>query len=378
MPTSSWPLRDIAPERFLRDYWQRKPLLLRQALPGFASPLSRAELFALARGDDAESRMVVRDGDDWSVRHGPFAARELPALRQPQWTLLVQGVDLLDDRVAALLQRFRFVPDARLDDIMISWASDGGGVGPHVDDYDVFLLQAQGRRRWRLGPVRDTSMRSGQALKLLRHFEPDMDVVVEPGDLLYLPPGWGHDGVALGPCMTYSVGFRAPPAGELMRQLLWKLADEQPGGARYSDRGRVDAKVAAHPARLPDDMVDFLQRAFERLRPGRRAFADALGEILTEPKGQVWFDTDPTPTAQLRRALRRGGLRLDRRSRMLYTADAVMINGERVDARLGRERLLRRLADRRTLDAADWAGAGDALRELLLDWCAQGWAHPQD
>ena len=178
--------------------------------------------------------------------------------------------------------------------------------------------------------------------------------------------------------MTYSVGFRAPPAGELMRQLLWKLADEQPGGARYSDRGRVDAKVAAHPARLPDDMVDFLQRAFERLRPGRRAFADALGEILTEPKGQVWFDTDPTPPAQLRRALRRSGLRLDRRSRMLYTADAVMINGERVDAQLGRERLLRRLADHRTLDGADWAAAGDALRELLLDWCAQGWAHPQD
>ena len=378
MSTSCWPLRGISPDAFLRRHWQRRPLLLRQALPGFSSPLSRAELFALAGADDAEARLVQRDGGDWSVRHGPFGARALPPLRRPQWTLLVQGVDLLDDRVAGLLERFRFIPDARLDDIMISWASDGGGVGPHVDDYDVFLLQAQGRRRWRLGPVRDTSMRSGQALKLLRHFEPDTDVVVEPGDLLYLPPGWGHDGIAVGPCMTYSVGFRAPPAGELMRQLLWKLADDQPGGPRYSDRGRIDAAVAEHPARLPDDMVDFLQRAFERLRPGRRAFAQALGEILTEPKSQVWFDADATPPAQLRRALRRGGLRLDRRSRMLYSSDAVMINGERVDAPLARARLLRKLADRRALDATDWAAADDALRAQLLEWCAQGWAHPQD
>ncbi len=377
MSTSCWPLRGISPDAFLRRHWQRRPLLLRQALPGFSSPLSRAELFALAGADDAEARLVQRDGGDWSVRHGPFGARALPPLRRPQWTLLVQGVDLLDDRVAGLLERFRFIPDARLDDIMISWASDGGGVGPHVDDYDVFLIQAQGRRRWRLGPVRDTSMRDGQALKLLRHFEPDTDVVLDPGDVLYLPPGWGHDGIAVGACMTYSVGFRAPPAGELMRQLLWKLADEQPPGARYSDRGRVGAAVARHPARIPEDMVDFLQQAFSRLRPGRGAFTAALGELLTEPKAQVWFESDPTPPAQLRRALARSGLRLDRRSRMLYAADAVMINGERAPAEHGRAALLRRLADLRRLDAQDWAAAPEALRALLLDWCRQGWAHPR-
>ncbi len=359
--------------RFLREYWQRKPLLVRGAVPELQGLIARRELFRLALRDDVEARVIRRDATRWQVCHAPLSRRDLPALRSPDWTLLVQGVDLHDERVAQLLQRFRFLPDARLDDIMISWASDGGGVGPHVDEYDVFLLQAQGRRRWRIGAVADPRMQPGQPLKLLRDFRPEQEFTVEPGDLLYLPPGWGHDGIAQGECMTCSVGFRAPPGDELLRQLLWKMAEELEPSPRYSDRGKVGEAVAAHPARLPDDMVRFVAAAFARLRPGQRDFARALGELLTEPKQEVVFEAEQA--AGLARRVARAGLRLDRRSRMLWSAACVMINGESVPAALARSRVLRRLADTRSLDAASYAGADAAERGLLLQWCRLGWAH---
>lgn len=373
---ADWPLQGIDRKAFLNHYWQRKPLLLRQAVPGFAPLIPRDALFALAGTEDAESRLVRREGEAWDVEHGPFRRRDLPSVRQPQWTLLVQGVNLLDDSVAALMERFRFVPDARLDDIMISWASDGGGVGPHVDDYDVFLLQAEGTRRWRIGPVANPAMRPGQPLKLLVDFEPEEDLLLEPGDMLYLPPGWGHDGIAVGPCMTYSVGFRAPPAGELLRQLLWKLAEDVEPGTRYSDRGRIADGAAAHPAELPSDMVRFVVDALRGALPGRPRVEAALAEILSEPKQQVWFDPSTRTRAELRRAMARGGVRLDRRSRMLYAGATLAINGEAVGEGLVASPLLRQLADRRRLDAQALAAADAAERDALLEWCAAGWAHP--
>lgn len=372
---TDWPLPDIGHAHFLERYWQRRPFVQRQAIPGFKPLLARSELFASAGSEDAESRLVQQKDGHWLVRHGPFGRRQLPSLRQPGWTLLVQGVNLLDDGVAKLLERFRFIPDARLDDVMISWASDGGGVGPHVDAYDVFLLQAEGQRRWRIGPVKTPCFQPGQALKLLVDFKPDAEFVLDPGDMLYLPPGWGHDGVALGPCMTYSIGFRAPPAGELLQQLLWKLADDVDPGSRYSDRGRVDAASAKHPARVPSDMVQFLQAAFTRLKPGKRDFEIALGEILTEPKQQVWFEPSQHSPSQLARACARFGVRLDRRSRMLYGSTEVYINGERVEGALARSKLLRVLADQHALDAGDWKSATQHERTLLLQWCEQGWLH---
>ena len=363
----------IGRQRFLREYWQRKPLLVRQALPGMQALLSRRELFDLALRDDVEARVVRREGRHWEVRHAPLARRDFPAVRAPRWTLLVQGVDLHDERVSRLLRRFRFVPDARLDDLMISWASDGGGVGPHVDEYDVFLLQAQGRRRWRIGAVDHPRMQAGQPLKLLRGFVPQEEFVVEPGDLLYLPPGWGHDGIAEGECMTYSVGFRAPPGDELLRQLLWKMAEELQPAPRYSDRGKLSASVGAHPARLPEDMVRFVAEAFARLRPGRAEFAQALGELLTEPKQEVVFESGDALDAARNAA--RHGLRLDRRTRMLWSPSGLSINGESVPGELARSALLRRLADARELDAAQYGAGNSAERELMVQWCGLGWAH---
>ena len=360
--------------RFLREIWQRKPLLLRQAFPGFKPLLSRAQLFALAGHDDVESRLLQRASRRWQLDHGPFARRQLPPVEQRNWTLLVQGVNLHVDAAGDLLRQFRFIPDARLDDLMISWASEGGGVGPHQDAYDVLLLQAAGRRRWRIGPVEDATLQPGKPVKLLAKFTPEEDLILEPGDMLYLPPGWGHDGIAAsGDCMTYSVGFRAPPQGELLKEVLWQLAEAQQGGAIYRD---PPLRSGASPARLPEAMVKFAREAFSRLKPDAAMFENVLGLYLTTPKPQVWFESVESPAVTLRRACRQTGCRLDRRSKMLYTAQALFLNGEAVDAALTSSALLRQLADQQNLSAAQVQTASSAELAALADWCAIGWLQP--
>ncbi len=359
-------LGGLPPATFMRRHWQRKPLLVRQAWPGVAPPLSRAALFDLAGRDDVESRLVVRRGADWSVRHGPLPRRALPALRAPDWTLLVQGLDLLLPSARAMLEAFRFVPDARLDDLMLSWASDGGGVGPHLDSYDVFLLQVQGRRRWRVGRVADPAWIEGAPLKILRRFEPEQDWLLEPGDMLYLPPRWGHDGVADGECMTCSVGFRAPSREGLARELLLRLAD----GTRADERLYTDAGQPATtaPAAIPPALLAFAEQAVQRALAERGAITRALGEVLSEPKPQVWFEAGGA-----RRP--RQGVTLDARTRMLYDERHVYINGEAFAAGGRDARLMRRLADRRQLSAPDCAALGEEALALLDEWAQSGWLH---
>jgi 50S ribosomal protein L16 3-hydroxylase len=223
-------LGGISPETFMQRYWQKKPLVIRQAIPGFAPLLERIELLELAAQEEVESRLVVQDasgkGSGWKFKHGPFVRKALPPFKQAGWTLLVQGVDMHDERVHSLINQFRFVPDARLDDLMISYATDQGGVGPHFDSYDVFLLQAHGRRRWRIGRQKDLSLQPDVPLKILANFEPEEEFVLEPGDMLYLPPKYAHDGIAEGECMTYSIGFRSPSQSELAQEVLQRLADQ--------------------------------------------------------------------------------------------------------------------------------------------------------
>ncbi len=382
-------LGGLSPATFMRRHWQRKPLLVRQAWPGVAPPLARPALFALAQQDGVESRLVQRLGDgtaaaDWRVRRGPFGRRALPPLARPGWTLLVQGLDLHVPAARALLEAFRFVPDARLDDLMVSWASDGGGVGPHLDAYDVFLLQVQGRRRWRIGPLRrgqDTGFVPGAPLKLLRRFEPDQEWVLEPGDMLYLPPRWGHDGDAVGgDCMTCSVGFRAPSEGELASDLIARLADElaealseerganaEPGGRRYRDAGQAPTST---PVAVPAALLDFARQAVQRaLDEDPRWLARSLGESLSEPKPGVWFDGAARPDDG-------GAVVLDRRTRMLYDAHHVFINGQAFDAAGRDAQLMRSLADHRRLAASARRRLGAGARALLAQWLADGWLHP--
>ncbi len=362
-------LGGFSPQNFMRRHWQKKPLLIRQAVPGGVNLLSRARLFELAARDDVESRLIVHEAGTWSLRHGPLKRGAIPSLKRPRWTLLVQGLDLHVSAAHELLQSFRFVPDARLDDLMLSYASDGGGVGPHVDSYDVFLLQVQGCRRWRIGRSRDGTCKPNVPLKILAHFEPEHEWLLEAGDMLYLPPGWAHDGVAVGECLTASIGFRAPGRSEIGREVLQRqLDDAEPAGADvlYRDPRQV---ATSEPARIPAELRAFAVNAMQRAIADDRSLDCTLGEILTEPKPGVWFDA-PTERSLV------SGVALDRRTRMLYDAHHIFINGESFRAGGRDAKLMRRLADQRRMSAADRLQLSVEALALLEAWSEDGWLHP--
>jgi 50S ribosomal protein L16 3-hydroxylase len=360
-------LGGISPQEFMRDYWQKKPLLIRQAIPGMQALLSRKDLFALASNEDVESRLVSGDGDSrpWQMRRGPFKSRALPPLTQPHWTLLVQGVDLHVGAFADLRERFRFIPDARLDDVMVSYASDGGGVGPHFDSYDVFLLQAHGQRRWRISAQKNLQLRDDVPLKILSQFKPTKTMLLEPGDMLYLPPHYAHEGVAVGECMTYSIGFRAPEMRELAGELLARMSDPDANALprRYRDPGQ---SATACPAEIPASLKAFALQGVQALIQQPRALDCALGEVLTEPKAEVWFVAQDRPQ-QLR------AVQLDKKTIMLYDRHFVFINGESYLCRGEDARWLRHLANGRRLEKI--GAISPQLRDLLKDWVQAGWVH---
>ncbi|HEY8049608.1 MAG TPA: cupin domain-containing protein [Ramlibacter sp.] len=362
-------LGGLSPAKFMRRHWQKKPLLVRGALPGVAPLLSRSQLFALAQRDGVESRLVMQDRARWQMKRGPFARRALPPVAQRKWTLLVQGVDLHDDRAHTLQQQFAFVPQARLDDLMISWASDGGGVGPHFDSYDVFLLQVQGRRRWRIGRQADLTLRADAPLKILANFEPEEEHVLEPGDMLYLPPRWAHDGIAQGECQTYSIGFRAPSRGELARELLERMAEDAADAAGEAIYRDAKQHATAQPGAVPHALREFARDAMKRALGDKDAFDRALGEYLTEPKADVWFDAGEGGAAA-------GGIVLDRRTRMMYDARHVFINGDGLRASGRDAKLMQALADSRTLSAKQLRHASGDARDAIASWLEAGWAHP--
>lgn len=357
--------------RFMREYWQRRPLLVRNAVVPPA--VGHRQLFTLAGREEVESRLVVRQGRDWTLRHGPIPRRALPPLRQKHWTLLVQGLDGLDAAAQEFLGRFRFVPDARLDDLMASYATDGGGVGPHVDNYDVFLVQAAGYRRWRIGRVRDASLQPGRPLKLLAHFQPQQEWLLGPGDLLYLPPGIAHDGVATGECITLSVGYRTPSFQELLDPWFADFASRSTLPGRYADPG---LRPTAHPGALPSAMVARVHKALSGQRPRPADTERFLLEHLSEPKGHIVFNRPARvpALAAFSLAARRRGLVLDPRSRMLTGRSGIGINGEFVAAPTGGvPAILRQLADARCLAAQQFDAAPAACRALLHDWLQAGW-----
>ena len=370
-------LGGLSPAKFMRRHWQKKPLLVRGAVPGIAPLLTRAQLFDLASSGDVESRIVSQLRGKWGLKRGPFSRRALPPASQSKWTLLVQGVDLHDDRAHALLQKFAFVPQARLDDLMISWASDGGGVGPHFDSYDVFLLQVQGTRRWRIGRQKDLALQPGMPLKILAHFEPEEEHELEPGDMLYLPPRWAHDGIAIGECQTYSIGFRSPSRGEIANAILERMAEDAQdiaGAALYRDPTQ---SATRSPGEVPRELHRFARESLKSALKDKDAFdravSCALGEWLTEPKPQVWFDG--TEGIQGEGGSMPSAVVLDRRTRMMYDAGHVFINGESLRAGGRDAKLMYALADARTLTARQLRHASNAAREAIASWIEAGWAH---
>ena len=360
-------LGGLTPAQFMKRHWHKKPLLVRQAIPGFQPLLDRAALVALAGQDAVESRLIVSSDKGWKMKHGPLSRRNLPPFSQKNWTFLVQGVDLHHDGVHQLMQQFRFVPDARLDDLMISYATDGGGVGPHFDSYDVFLLQAHGQRRWRIGRQKDLSLQPGVPLKILQNFEPEEEFVLNPGDMLYLPPKYAHDGIAEGECMTWSIGFRSPQQGELARELLLGLADEAPelaGDVVYRDPAQP---AVTQPGAIPVELAAFARESLQKALKNPHLLDSLLGEYLTEPKATVWFDS-----AEAADDLS-SGVVLDRRTRMMYDDRHIFINGESFRVGGRDARLLRVLADSRTLSAHQVGALSPDALEALQQWQMDGW-----
>lgn len=363
-------LGGLTPARFLHDYWHKKPLLIRQALPGITPFLSRDALFDMAARDDVESRLITHFTEQWKMENGPVA--KLPSIGTNDWTLLVQGVNLHHDAADMLLRKFRFIPDARLDDLMVSFATDNGGVGPHFDSYDVFLLQAQGRRRWRFGAQQDLSLMEDMPLKILRNFQPEQECVLEPGDMLYLPPNHAHDGVAVGECMTYSIGFRAPSYQELGEAFLQFMADTIALPGRYAD---PDLRPSKHPAEIDRAMLKQVATQLAKVEFTGQDITIFFGEYLSEPKPTVFFNPPLRPLTPARFFLSasRRGVKLSIKTRMLYRGRHVFINGESFAVSQNDKALLAAFANERRLDGSSVAKASEDVLEALHLWYQDGW-----
>jgi len=360
----------MSPAQFLRDYWHKKPLLIRQAVPGFKPLLPFDQLAELATKDYVESRLVTLTDGEWDMQHGPLTG--LPPRSQREWSMLVQGINLHDDAADQLLRQFRFVPDARLDDLMVSFATDGGGVGPHFDSYDVFLLQAEGQRRWRISAQKDLSLVEGLPLKILSKFKPEQEFILEPGDMLYLPPHYAHDGVAIGDCQTYSIGFRSPSYQELGENFLQFMADSIDLPGRYAD---PDLEHSKKPAEIPKQMLSTIADELNKMRFTEEDITIFLGEYLSEPKFNVFFNgpEQPLTAGAFTKAAVKKGVKLSRKTQMLYRGKNVFINGESFAVGKADKATLEALANERALAGAEVAEASEDVMEALFAWYTDGW-----
>jgi len=367
-------------QAFLRDSWQKKPQLIRNPWPAWANPLEPDELAGLACEQHVESRLIVQKRKGWKLEHGPFPEARFGTLGKTPWTLLVQGVDSHVPDVAALLAPFRFIPNWRIDDVMVSYATDGGGVGPHFDHYDVFLIQGLGRRRWRIGGAcnADTPLLPHDDLRLLADFEATDEWILEPGDILYVPPGVAHDGVAMGDdCMTYSIGFRAPSRSELIEGWCDDLVAEMADGDRYAD---PDIAVQENPGEISAAAIARLHAMVTGALLDRDAFARWFGQYGSAPKSPEldWRPEEPIAIGAVR-ALLSAGVPLLRNpaSRFSFVgrgADSVLLFADGVCFECaGETAALARLVcaqDRMTLDPA--FGTSEAAAALIVTLFNQG------
>jgi len=375
-------LGGLSPAQFLQEYWQKKPLLIRQALPQFSGFIRTAQLRALCAQEEVQSRLIVREGKNWDLQHGPFPKSMWRNLNpQYPWTVLVQELNFHVPEADQLLDHFNFIPHARVDDVMISHACAGGGVGPHVDSYDVFLLQGPGRRRWRISAQKNLSLRPGLPLKILKTFKHEEEWILEPGDMLYLPPHYAHEGVAVEECFTYSIGFRAPSAQEWVAEFLSDFAERLHWPGQYSDPA---LQVSLHPGEIPQAMTAFLAQELKRLDFNRSSLQDFNGRFLTEPKPHVFFDPPESPLGmtQFQAMAKQHGVRLDPRTRLMYAEQSAWCNGQPLDISQDLWGAVVRLADQRGLTPHDIQETLDRYAETKLrkklwgwwqEWYEDGW-----
>lgn len=363
-------LGGLTVDQFLRDYWQKKPLLIRKAFPDFTGLLDPQQLIELACTEDAQARLVTQTRGKFDLRHSPFEHGDFSGFGKAKWTVLVQGVNHHLPEAAELLRHFSFIPHARLDDLMVSYAPKGGGVGPHFDSYDVFLLQGAGHRRWQISTQADRTLIEGAPLRILKDFRVEQEWVLEAGDMLYLPPHCAHNGIAEDDCMTYSIGFRTPAYQELAEQFLVYLQDRIEVEGMYAD---PDMKPQAHPSEISEAMLRQVEKAIKQVRWDKEDIANFLGSYLSEPKPHIYFDAPDRPVslAKFRQALQKRGVRLDLKTQMLCHDGWIFINGEALQPAPQDYALLRALADERELAAL--ADCNGELSELLYQWYQDGY-----
>lgn len=383
-------LGGLTPAEFLSEYWHKKPLLIKNAIPNFTGLLSPEELAGLACEDEVQSRIVEEINGQWHASHGPFDDEDfarLPEKPDPKhrWTLLVQTVNHYLPEASQLLQQFDFIPHARLDDLMVSYAPDGGGVGPHFDSYDVFLLQGQGKRLWRVSDQTDLDLIEGAPLRILKNFDTAQEWLLEAGDMLYLPPHLAHWGIAVSDgkvdCMTYSIGFRAPKSQELATEFLGymqdKLNQEQLTiTGMYED---ADLCLQEHAAEISAGMVTKVAEILKKIQWSNNDVADFLGSYLSEPKPDVVFDANKKISlSNFNKSLAKSGITLDLKSQMLFTGNTFYLNGEAVTFAGESAKMLTKLANLRVLSADDLNHSqtvDESLLKQLHEWHLAGFLH---
>lgn len=385
-------LNNLTPSQFLAEYWQKKPLLIKNAIPGFEGLLSPDELAGLACEDDVQSRIVEYIKGEWHASHGPFDDTDFARLpekptKDHNWTLLVQSVNHYLPEAATLLQQFDFIPHARLDDLMVSYAPDGGGVGPHFDSYDVFLLQGQGKRLWRISEQTDLSLIEGAPLRILKNFDTVQEWLLEAGDMLYLPPHLAHWGIAVSDkkpdgdvdCMTYSIGFRAPKNQELATEFLGFMQDRLNQDKLVLDGIYQDADLTLqnHPAEISREMISKVSVNLQKIKWSDDVVAEFLGTYLSDPKADVVFDRHKKLTMRVfSEKLLKHGIALDLKSQMLFFDDNFFMNGEIAKFSDESASVLKALADKRHIVANDFSAykIQDAqLLQQLYDWYIAGY-----
>lgn len=369
-------LGGISVRKFLSTYWQKKPLLIRQAIPGFTGVTglsSRQEMLQWVCEDEVESRLIEQVKGAWKLTRSPLTKNVQKRARTSPWTVLLQGVNTLLPEGDALMRQFNFIPSTRLDDLMVSYATDGGSVGPHFDSYDVFLLQGMGKRHWQISAQKDLDIIEGAPLRILKQFKTQHEWVLEPGDMLYLPPKYAHHGVAQGECMTFSIGFRAPAYEEIASHFLNHIQDNLCIEGRYAD---PDLSAQKHPAEISADMLDKVEQVLKKIQWKRADVAEFIGCYLTEPKTHIFFDApeQPLSPARFRQKIGKTGIKLDLRTQMLFHKDCVFLNGEPYVATRDDLAWLKALADHRMLPSLK--PSSDAAEAVLYEWYCDGFLHP--
>lgn len=364
---------DLSVHEFLRDYWQKKPLLIRNAIPTFKGLLDPNQLLKLACTEDVQARLVTQSKGKFELNCSPFSPGDFKEFGKTKWTVLVQGVNHHLPEAEALLKHFAFIPHTRLDDLMVSYAPKGGGVGPHFDSYDVFLLQGLGHRRWQISTQADRTLIEGAPLRILKDFRVEQEWVLGMGDMLYLPPHCAHNGVAEDDCMTYSIGFRTPAYQELAEQFLVYLQDRICVSGMYAD---PDLKLQKHPSEISAAMLRQVEQAIKQVRWDKEDVASFLGCYLSEPKPHIYFDAPESPftQAKFKQAAKKQGLKFDLKTQMLCHAGRVFMNGESYQAVADDYSLLRELADQRTLLRLPDCTSNTLA--LLYEWYLDGYIFP--